>query len=212
MPVKPTPYPPLFRLALLLAVTLGLMQSFSAAQGVGLVTLATSATPAPDVSLGWLGQLTPYAKEQERALAAGYQARLRALDTMAGSRIAILLGLSITASMVCLGALFLRWSRAPRGPTARLLGGAALGAALFRTLDGAQDLAVTRRAAAAMEQALLGAGVPADFVRDSHTLESLSVVSVVWTAMMVGLFLFIGRFFRSERVQTLLGPADADEG
>lgn len=211
---RPVTYPTLFRFALLAAVTFGALQAFSAAQGVGQVAMAASIPPEPDVSLGPLAQLTPYAKEQEAALKASYRARFNAIDSMGASRVVILLGLSVAASMVMLGALFLRWSlHARRAPLARLLGGAAFVAAVFRTLDGAQDLVISRRAGEALARSLAAANVPDEVAQSGATVGMISAVSVGMTLFAVTVFVTLGTYFRSERVRGLLEaiPGEHDE-
>lgn len=196
---RPAPYPTLFRVTLLGAVALGALVSFSAAQGVGLSAMAGAVPPdGGEVKLGWLAGVTPYAKQQEAAMKASRKATFGAIESMGAARVVILLGLSATASMVFLGALFIRWSlRAPRTAIARLVGGAAFGAALFRTLDGAQELVIHRRAAEAK--------VP-DVGLDSG-LGLVSAVSVGWTAFVVALFVLLGTYFRSDGVRGLLEAA-----
>lgn len=204
---RPAPYPPLFRVLLLGAVALGALVSFSAAQGVGLSAMAGAAPPdGGEVKLGWLAGVTPYAKEQEAAMKASRKATFAAIESMGAARVVILLGLSAAASMVFLGALFIRWSlRAPRTAIARLVGGTAFGAALFRTLDGAQELVIHRRAAEAGMKVLVAAKVP-DVGLDSG-LGLVSFVSVGWTAFVVALFVLLGTYFRSDGVRGLLEAA-----
>jgi hypothetical protein len=213
---QPVPFPFVFRVAILLAIAAGALVSFSAAQGVGASAIASSATPLPEVKLGWLENVTPYAKEQQAALQASQRATLGAIEGMGASRVLILLALSATASMVFMGALFIRWSsNAPRANLARLLGTAAFAAALFRTLDGAQELVIARHAAQAGVKALIAANVPDAAAGSGFTLGVISAVSVLWTAFVVGLFLFLGSYFRSDTVRGLLeatGGGSDDEG
>lgn len=211
---RPAPYPALFRFALLAAVTFGAFQAFSAAQGVGQVAMAASVPPEPEISLGPFARITPYAKEQEAALKASYRARFNAIGSMGSSRVVILLGLSGAASMVLLGALFLRWSRnAPRAPLARLLGGAAFVAALFRTLDGAQDLVISRRSGEALAKSLAAANVPDEVAQSGAAVGMISAVSVGLTLFVVTAFVGLGTYFRSDRVRGLLEaiPEEPDE-
>lgn len=212
---QPAPFPALFRVALLAAVTVGALVSFSAAQGVGLVAMASSSTPG-DVKLGPLAGLNPYGKEHaeahQAAIRAHHRATFGAIESMGASRVVILLGLSASASMVFLGALFIRWSlNAPRAAIARMLGAAAFGAALFRTLDGAQELVIARRAAEASLKTLIAANVPNAAAGSGITIGLMSFVSVAWTAFVVGMFLLLGTYFRSDRVRGLLEALPDDE-
>ncbi|MEW6430478.1 MAG: hypothetical protein AB1730_03120 [Myxococcota bacterium] len=213
---QPAPLPALFRVALLAAITVGALVSFSAAQGVGLVAMASSSTGDTDVKLGAMAGLNPfgqqYAEAQEAAAKASRRATFSAIEAMGASRVVILLGLSASASMVFLGALFIRWSlKAPRAAIARLLGAAAFGAAVFRTLDGAQELVIARRAAEATLKVLVAANVPDAAGASGVALGLLSFVSVAWTTLVVGLFLLLGTYFRSDRVRGLLEALPDDE-
>ncbi|MCC6335915.1 MAG: hypothetical protein IT380_18230 [Myxococcales bacterium] len=209
----PPPYPTIFRVALLAAVTAGALMSFSAAQGVGLAIMAPDAPRDAEVKLGALAGLTPWAKEQEAALQASRRATFAAIESMGAARVVILLGLSATASMVFLGALFLRWSaNTPRWAIARLLGRAALAVAFFRTLDGAQELVITRRATDAAIKVLIAAEVPDASAGAGYTLGVISALSVGWTAFVVALFLALGGYFKSEKVRSLLSATSGDEG
>lgn len=202
---RPVPYPALFRFALLAAVTVGALTSFSAAQGVGMVAMASSASPEPASMPGWFSKLMPYAQEQEAAMQAGQRAAINALESMGGSRVVILLALSAAASMVFLGALFIRWSlNAPRTAIARMLGAAAFGAAVLRTLDGAQKLVIDRRIAEANVKALLAANVPPDVSGTDFLVGLSSAISVGWTVFVVTLFVLLGTYFRSDGVRSLL--------
>lgn len=212
---RPAPYPALFRFALLAAVTFGAFQAFSAANGVGQVAMAAGVPPEPRLSPpAWTARIDPYAQQEADAMKAYYRAHFSAIDSMGASRVVILLGLSAAASMVFLGAMFLRWSvSAPRAPLARLLGGAAFVAALFRTLDGAQDLVISRRAGEAYAKALAAANVPDDVLPRSVATGLFSVLSVGMTLFVVTALVALGAYFRSDRVRGLLEaiPEEHDE-
>jgi hypothetical protein len=211
--MKPgAPYPKLFRIALLAAVTVGALVSFSAAQGMSLAIMAPDLSRDDDAKLDRLPGLVPYANVQEEALKASRRAHLGAVEAMGGSRVVILLGLSASASIVFLSALFLRWStQAPKPAIARRLGWAAVAAAIFRTLDGAQELVITRRSADAGLKVLVEKNVPDVANTAGYAVGVLSALTIGWTALVVALFVALWSYFRSDKVRTLLEAAPKDE-
>ena len=105
--------------------------------------------------------------------------------------------------IVFVTSLQIRWSlEAPASALARRLGVAALVSAVLRTLDGAQQLVIVRRAAEANGRALLGSGSPDAETVASVTRALVSVVSVGWTLLIVALFVALGTYFRSPKVLT----------
>lgn len=204
----PQPFAPLLRFALMAAVVAGAMVSFSAARGVA-VALTAQSMPTSDFSFGRFRTVIPYAKEQEEAVRAQERATLNAIEGMSTSRVMILMALSSAASLVFVASLRLRWTvNAPKASVARLLGGSAFVAAVFRTLDGAQELVITRAAITASGKALIAAAVPDAEAQASLALAMSTFVSVGWTAFVVGLFVLLGTYFRSDKVQSSLGAAE----
>ncbi|MEW5737282.1 MAG: hypothetical protein AB1938_00060 [Myxococcota bacterium] len=206
------PYPTHFRVALLVAVTVGALVSYGAAEGMSAAIMAPDLPRDDGLNLGAVGRFIPYAKEQEQALKASQRAALGAIESMGASRVVILFGLSAAASIVFVSALFLRWAaHAPKLAVARRLGGAAIGAAIFRTLKGAQDLVITRRTTEAWNRVLIEQNVP-DAVASAGFTQILGVLSVGWTAFVVALLLALASYFRGEKVRSLLETPSGDEG
>ena len=144
------------------------------------------------------------------ATIARFAAVKSALQTMNVSRSLILMALTGCASMVFLAALRVRWpSGFPRSASARLIGGAAFAAALFRTLDGAQSLVIARRSGTAAVKAM--EQVPNHNFPEGLVNTFPAVFDIGLTCLMVGLFLIIGHYFRSERVHTLFVAIDGPE-
>lgn len=194
--------PPLLRMILLAAIGLGVMVSVSAAQEAALAMTVESITPR-ELSLGPLKGLLPITKEQEAALKAQERATLSAIEAMATPRAIVLGLLAISALVVFVTSLQIRWSMdAPPAALARRLGVAALASAVLRTLDGAQQLVIARRAAEANGRALLGAGTPDAETMVAMTRTVVSVVSVGWTLLIVAFFVALGTYVRSSKVLT----------
>ncbi len=133
------------------------------------------------------------------ALRAQLRATLATVEGMRWPRIAVLVLLSSAAGMVFVAALRLRWPRGePRLGVSALLSRAALGAAVLRTLDGAQDLIISRAAAAAFEK-VLRAQQPE--LAQANSVVMASVASVGTTVVVAGLFIALANYFQSERIQ-----------
>jgi hypothetical protein len=194
-------WPPLMRVVLLMTLTLGVMVAMRAAQDAALAMTVETVTP-PDTGLGPFRDFIPYAKEQEAALHAQERATLNAIEQMATPRAIITALLAGVAMLIFVTSVQIRWSpEAPPVSLAQRLGVLALAAAVLRTLDGAQDLVIVRRALEASGKVLVGTNIP-DAARSIElTRTLLSVASVAWTAVMVTLFFAVGAYFRSDKVQ-----------
>lgn len=203
--------PPLLRLFLLVAVGLGVMVSISAAQEAA--TVMSIETIAPhDFSLGPLKGLISLSKEQEAALKAQERATLSAIESMAPARTLVLGLLAASAMVVFLTSLQIRWSaEAPPAKLAKRLGVAALASAVLRTLDGAQQLVIVRRAAEANGRALVVSGVADAEALGAVTRALVSIVSVGWTALIVAVFVVLGTYFRSAKVLTTFVETPDDD-
>jgi hypothetical protein len=185
----------------MLALTMGVMVGVSAAQDAALAMSIDSVTPA-DPSLGALKKFLPYPAEQEEALKQQERATLNAIEAMAAPRVIILTLLSGAAMLVFFTTLQIRWSvEAPHVGLAKRLGVIAIVAAILRTLSGAQDLVIVRRAAAASAKVLLNANVPDAETTVTVTQALVNLASVGWTLVVVGLFVGLAAYFRSPKVQ-----------
>jgi hypothetical protein len=124
----------------------------------------------------------------------------RNLEAMKGSRVAILMLLSVAASLLFVSSLrMLRPLGVPREGVRRLLGGAALACAIFSTLDGAQSTAAAKRASAAVDRIAAEEAI-ADWLPGMFG----AVAVLLWagfTLVVAGSFTVLWMYFKSPRVQ-----------
>lgn len=191
------------------AITLGAMMSFAAARDVSLA-LTISASPPAEALEAPAWPSFGFSPAVQRELAVAVYAGLRsALEPMATARVIIAMLLSSASSLVFVAALRLRWATlGSKVQVAQLLGTSALGAGVLRTLDGAQQLVISRATAEAMGKVLVREAVPNAEATAQLVLTTVSVASVGWTVAMVGLFVGLGSYFRSPRVQEALAAAE----
>lgn len=134
---------------------------------------------------------------------------------MRSSRLAVLTLLCIACSVTFLTVLRLwRPLGLPRGGVLRLASIAALGCALLRTVDGAQDAVIFRRTTTA-----LAAGLTADSTATMPDPEAAMLVArvlpdlevaarVSWTLLVVGALVAISQYFRSQLARKLFTAGD----
>jgi hypothetical protein len=187
--VLPTP----LRYATLATLTLGVLVSFGAVQGMRMAVFAdeldSSAGETP-----FLNTLTPNPEAFSAAQRAQGAAMRSAISGMRWPRAGILFGLSAAAAMVFVSALRLRWpSGVRRHGVAQLLGRSAVVAAVLRTLD-----VIVRASVAAYEKVLVDRSV--ELANAGATMTLFSGASVVTTALVTSLFLLAANYFRSERI------------
>jgi hypothetical protein len=196
---------------LLVALAAGLMVSISSVQEAALAMSVESFTP-PEFSLGPFRDVLPFAKEQEAALKAQEQATLGAIESMAGPRVAVASLLAAAAMLVFLTAAQIRWStERAHVRLARRLGVLGLVAAALRTLDGAQQLVIVRHAAEAHGKVLLESKLPDAEATAAATRMLISVASVGWTIVVVGVFFVVSSYFRSANVQAGFDATEPSE-
>lgn len=187
------------RYATLATLALGAIVSFGALQGIG----RAFTIDEMDVRAGetpFLNKLTPNPEAYAAAQRAQGVAFRNSLENMRWLRVAVLFGLSSAAALVFVSALRLRWpSGIHRARLATLLSRAALGAAVLRTLDGAQELVIVRAVATAWDKTLAEHHVEA--ADAGVTTPVLSAASVTTTLVVTGLFVLASNYFRSERIQ-----------
>ncbi|HEX8697410.1 MAG TPA: hypothetical protein VF815_01105 [Myxococcaceae bacterium] len=144
-------------------------------------------------------------------------AQTAALEPMREPRSLVLGSLAVTCAFAFVAAArMLRPAGLPREGMRRLLGGAAILAAILRVIDGAQWLVVVNRANAATVEAMI---LPlkdlkspvADLMREliPHIPPALALAHTFFIA---GAFVVIGRYFHSDRVREAVtaqdGPAE----
>lgn len=153
----------------------------------------------------------PETEQQAEAMKQAEEVRRASMFGMRSSRLAVLTLLCIACSVTFLTVLRLwRPLGLPRGGVLRLASFAALGCALLRTIDGAQDAVIFRRYASALAQALSQGSTPA--VLDPEvaklTANLQMAVHVGLTALVAGAFLALSQYFRSQRAQKLFTTGD----
>jgi hypothetical protein len=187
------------RYATLAALALGAMVSFGAVSNLMMTfsieefDVSRSETPA-------LNKLTPNPVAwgvAQRAQGAAYRS---AVEQMRWPRALVLFGLAGAAALVFISALRLRWpAGVGRTKLSLLLSRSAIASAVFRTLEGAQELVIVRSAAAAFERSLIEQKV--DPALAGPSLQVFTGASVLTTAAVTALFLGAASYFKSERIQ-----------
>ena len=132
---------------------------------------------------------------------ASYQA---AVSSMLPWRLISSALLALGSGLVFFFAMRLRLSVEDRVRGAEWLGFAAIGAALFRSIDGAQNLVIVRTVATETGRVMLAeASTEVKIAVNAATTVS-SISSVVWSLMMVAVFVSLSSYFRSERLRDAL--------
>lgn len=133
-------------------------------------------------------------------------ARIAALEPMRESRSLVLGSLAVTCAFAFVAAArMLRPAGLPREGMRRLLGGAAIIAAILRIIDGAQWLVVVNRVNAATVEAM---SLPLKDLHDpaANLMRQLiphipPALALAHTFFVAGAFVVIGRYFHSDRVR-----------
>jgi len=209
--VNPPPLPASVRLATLAVVTLGMMVCSAAARD------AYVALQVPDVEVPDLdGSARRFAATPEQvpilkeALTAFTRAELSAIEGMQRSRVVILLLLFLSCSVLFTAALRLRWDLGgPRVAMTRQLGLGAVASAVLRTLDGAQELAITGQSWAALGKAFEKSPLPGPQLPTELYRTIGQAASIGFTVFIVACFLLAGGYFRSARVQQIFAAWDS---
>ncbi|HYV47145.1 MAG TPA: hypothetical protein VFA20_19940 [Myxococcaceae bacterium] len=98
----------------------------------------------------------------------------------------------------------------PRGGMLRLASFAALGCALLRVVDGAQDAVIFRRFASALAVAMSSGSTPAlpdpDVARLATDLQV--ALHMGWTLVVASAFLILSQYFRSPKARKLFTAGD----
>ena len=164
------------------------------------------------MSLGHLSELRETKQPQLSVLGdpavtqRAFEAQLSALEPMRESRSLVLGALSVACAFTFVAAgRLLRPGGLPLERVRRLLGGAAIAAALLRTIDGAQWAVVARRMAVTLVEALRQQPefqAPEMAAQLEPTvLFFMSASTMLQTALVAGTFALLGTYFRSETVR-----------
>jgi hypothetical protein len=148
------------------------------------------------------------------ALAKAEAVKRASMFGMRTSRLVVLTLLCITCMVTFISVLRLwRSSGLPRAGMLRLASFAALGCALLRTIDGAQDAVIFRRIYAVLAEGLSPDIFPA--MTDPQKAQLLALwpdvqlmVHVGLTAVVAGAFAVLSQYFRSQRAQKLFTSGD----
>lgn len=141
------------------------------------------------------------------------EAQFAALEPMREPRSLVLGALSVACALVFVSAgRMLRPEGLPLERMRRMLGGAAIAAAMLRTIDGAQGAVVARRMGPVLTEAMKTLpefqGPAADHLQVLPWVVSASTVAL--TALVAGTFALLGQYFRSERVREAISAQDGD--
>jgi hypothetical protein len=142
---------------------------------------------------------------QRRAL----QTQLDALEPLRTSRAVVLVGLAGACFLIigASGHLMRRAGVLPREGMRLLLGRAALVAAVLRTVEGAQSAVVWRRLGPVLVENTPGAEALREVAPTAFAASAM-----VFTALVVGLYLALAQYFRSERVRQLVAAQEPQLG
>ncbi|WNG46072.1 hypothetical protein F0U60_19610 [Archangium minus] len=165
------------------------------------------------MNLGRLSELKEAGDSQPAFVTSLLEAQISALEPMRESRALILGALSVACALSFVAAgRMLRPEGLPLERMRRMLGGAAISAALLRTIDGAQEAVVARRMAPAIIEAMKTLpelqGQAIEQFQAVPWLFSASTVGL--TAFVAGTFALLGQYFRSERVRQAIIAQDGD--
>ena len=176
--------------------------------GLAAVFDAQEALRVDETAIGQESQFakTGYSPELQRAIAlagrSGYQS---AITAMLPWRVGTEALLALAGGAVFFFSLRLRVASEERARIAENLGRAAFGAAVLRTIEGAQSLVIARRVSQGVAEAFRNAGTPDGPINAAAAESGMPVASVLWSIVVIALFMGLGHYFRSERVQNALG-------
>jgi hypothetical protein len=190
-----------FRWALVASVVVGVQVALSAGSEA---FVALNLDAPPIVRDDFFGpELGISAEAQREIWLAGVSGQRTALHNMQPWRVGTLLLLALASGLVAAQAFRMRFSP-PAAQLAVTQGRLATAAAIFRTLDGAQNLVIARVAATTFVDALVAHQVPeAQHYRDV-IIAAACTGSVMFSLAVVILFLVIRGYVRSETVKALL--------
>jgi hypothetical protein len=143
------------------------------------------------------------------AMRAWFDTQMSAYASMEWSRGLILFALCVLTSVVFAEGMRLARIDGGREGSRRRLARAVLGAAVLRTLEGAQNAAVARRAGAAMDKVLSSTSDLPGGWPDAFATNLFSGGAMVLSLVVVGGLLLLSMYFRSENVKQAVAALDA---
>ena len=201
MSAAASPLPGSYRWALVAAVVLGFQVALSAGLDVQAALNHDVPPPLSDSAYPGLGLSALAQRNVMLAASSGYQSALEAMLPWRPITSGLL---ALAAALVFVMAMRLRLSAEGRAQSALLLGRASLVAAVFRSIDGAENLVIVRTMMEQVGKAVLAEGVPD--AEAAGAVGSLlgSLMSGGWTLVMVAAFVSLGNYFRSETLRSAL--------
>ncbi len=192
-----------YRWALVAAVVVGFQVALAAAFDLQAAlnhdsppSMAGSEAAFPGLGLSPLAQ-----RNLVLAAASGYQSALEGMLPWRAGTSALL---ALASGLVFVMGMRLRISQESRPGTAHLLGQAALAAAVLRSIDGAESLVIVRTMLGSVGKALIHEGVLEAETGAMVATLAFSVASALWTLVVVGGFVTLGNYFRSDVLRTAL--------
>jgi hypothetical protein len=193
--------PASYRWAVIIAVVIGFQVALSAAFDVNMAMHIDSPSVGEEQDLALAG-ISPEVQHQVwLTQRASYQA---AVSSMLPWRLISSALLALGSALVFFFGMRLRLSVEDRARSAELLGFAAVGAALMRSIDGAQSLVIVRTMATETARVMLVEASTEVKIGVQAGMTITSIMSVVWSLTMVAVFVSLSSYFRSERLRDAL--------
>ena len=147
-------------------------------------------------------------KLAKAAAAAMLQAHLQVLESMRTSRVLTLLALTVASTLSFVVAWrMLRPDGAAREDIRKLLVRSAVACAAFRTMDGAQMTVLAKKIGAASDRVMLASDLPGGYPAGLMA-GVFGAASVFLTVVVVGGFLGMSMYFRSNGLRAWVAAAD----
>lgn len=130
-------------------------------------------------------------------------------ESLRAPRAAVLFLLSFVCGLVVVSAMRLLYPAGlPRSGMRRITGGALLFAGVLRTMEGAIQLVVAQRTAAAFSKLDLPPELSGPVAADKLMSGAVLVLTVGWTVVLVGALVGVGQYLRSDRAKKIVAAAD----
>ena len=145
------------------------------------------------------------------AAKAKHSAFVQGLESMQGSRMAILFALTVACSLTFVASLrILRPAGSAREGARKLLAWTAIACAVLRTMDGAQMAANAGRAGAAWDRVMKTGDIVGGYPEGLEEWVMRSV-TIAFTVLVTGAFFAVSTYFRSDAMRQAVEAADRSE-